>query len=247
MTHKKILILGGTVEAAQLAARLDADPSFEPITSLAGRTRHPAPLSGTVRTGGFGGAEGLAQYLTANAIDAVIDATHPFASRISRNALAACRQAGIPTLRLDRPPWKRQPGDHWIDVADVDEAARCLAEHGRRIFLSIGRQELSPFQDLPEIWFLLRMIDSPSGPLPLARYGLILGRGPFGADAEANLLAGHRIDAVVSKNSGGDATHGKISAARRLGLPVVMIARPTPPAGSIVGSVDAAVGWLANC
>lgn len=246
MAPKRVLILGGTVEAAQLAERLDADPNFDPITSLAGRTRSPAPLPGIVRTGGFGGVEGLARYLSSNAIDAVIDATHPFAAQISRNASDACRRTGVPSLRLERPPWKQEPGDDWIEVADANEAARRLVGHAKRVFLSIGRQELSPFEDLNDIWFLLRMIDPPSGPLSLAHHKLVLGRGPFDTDAEAALLTEHRIDTVVSKNSGGDATYGKIAAARRLGLPVIMVGRPSRLAGDSVESVDAAMGWLAT-
>lgn len=244
MAPRRILIIGGTVEAAQLAAGLENDPIFEPITSLAGRTRDPAPLPGTVRTGGFGGPEGLAHYLTAAEICAVADATHPFAEQITRNAAEACRTTGVPYLRLERPPWKREPEDHWIDVADAEEAARRLDGHGSRVFLSIGRQELLPFENLRDIWFLLRMIDPPSGPIPLAHCDVILGRGPFEAESEVNLLAKHRIDTLVSKNSGGDATYGKIMAARRLGLPVIMIRRPAAPLGKAVDTVTAAMDWI---
>ncbi len=244
MAPRRILILGGTVEAAQLATSLDGAPAFEPISSLAGRTREPAPLPGAVRTGGFGGAEGLEHYLRTNEIDTVIDATHPFAEQISRNTVAACGMAGVPCLRLERPAWKPGPGDNWIEVADATEASRRLVGHGKRVFLSIGRQKLAPFEALTEIWFLLRMIDPPSKRIPLARHELILGRGPFDADAEVELLAGHRIDMIVSKNSGGDATYGKIAAARRLRLPVVMIDRPVVGAGDLVETVAAALDWL---
>lgn len=245
MQARRVLILGGTAEAAQLAARLDADPNFDPITSLAGRTRSPAFLPGTVRIGGFGGVEGLERYLSAEAIDALIDVTHPFAARISRNAADACRHMAVPWLRLERPPWRRRPGDEWIEVADSNEAAHSLAGYARRVLLSIGRQELAPFEALTDIWFLLRMIDPLPAPPSLAHHEIVLGRGPFDTDAEAALLTEHRIDAVVSKNSGGNATYGKIAAARRLGLPVIMIARPSPLAGDSVETVDAAMKWLA--
>ncbi len=244
MVARRVLILGGTVEAARLAERLEADSEFDTITSLAGRTRSPAPVPGTTRIGGFGGAEGLARYLASDAIDLVIDATHPFASSISANVVEACRTARLPWLRLERPPWHRQAGDSWIEVPDASVAARTLSGQARRVFLSIGRQDLAPFADLEDIWFLLRMIDSPPEPPPLAQYDLVLGRGPFAVDDEIELLAKHDIDTIVSKNSGGNATYGKIAAARQLGLPVVIMSRPAPPAGDLADSVDAALDWL---
>lgn len=246
MAASRVLILGGTAEAARLAEHLDANAGFEPITSLAGRTHSPAPLPGAVRMGGFGGSEGLARYIDSAAIDVVIDATHPFAMRISQNALEACDATGHPLLRLERPAWRRQPGDSWIDVADVEAAARRLDGHAKRVFLSIGRLELAPFASLDGIWFLLRMIDRPGEPPPLADFELVLGRGPFDAEAEAVLLARHQIDTIVSKNSGGTATYGKIAAGRRLGLPVVMIGRPSPLAVNSVQAVDDAMNWLAK-
>lgn len=229
-----------------LATELDADPAFEPITSLAGRTHRPTPLPGSVRVGGFGGAEGLARYLDSSAIDVVIDATHPFAMQISRNALEACHATGLPLLRLERPAWRRQSGDIWIEVADVEAAARQLEGRGKRVFLSIGRLEVAPFASLKGIWFLLRMIDRPAEPPPLADFELVLGRGPFEAEAESALLARHHVDTVVSKNSGGKATYGKIAAARRLSLPVVMVGRPPPLAINSVEDVEGATNWLAN-
>lgn len=244
MVARRVLILGGTVEAVRLAERLHADPEFNAITSLAGRTRSPALLPGATRIGGFGGAEGLTRYLATDAIDVVIDATHPFASNISANVVKACRTAGLPWLRLERPPWHRQEGDRWIEVPDAAAAARALTGHARRVFLSIGRQDLTPFAELQDIWFLLRMIDSPAEPPPLAHYDVVFGRGPFADDDEIELLAEHDIDTMVSKNSGGDATYGKIAAARRLGMPVVMVSRPASPAGDVVGRVDAALRWL---
>ncbi len=244
MSARRVLILGGTVEAVELAKALDDDPRFEPITSLAGRTRHPAVVPGATRTGGFGGVEGLADYLGANAIDALVDATHPYAARITQNAVAACEAAGIPRLRLERPPWSRQSGDHWIDVSDSAEAARHLPDNAKRVFLAIGRQDLEPFSCRPDIWFLLRVIDPPDPPPDLDRHEVVLGRGPFAVWGEIDLLTQNRIDTIVSKNSGGEATYAKIIAARQLGLPVVMIARPDAPAGETVETAEAALGVL---
>ena len=244
MAPSRILILGGTAEARRLAEQLHADPAFEPITSLAGRTRDPAIPSGEVRVGGFGGAGGLARFLSDRSIDALIDASHPFAEQISRNAAEASRVSGVPRLRLERPAWRPRSDDRWIEMADAKAAAAGLAEFGRRVFLSIGRQDLALFRRLRGIWFLLRMIDPPSAPLPLADYEIVLDRGPFDADAEERLLSAHRVEAIVSRNSGGSATYGKIAAARRLGLPVIMLRRPSPPPGDRVESVDAAIGWL---
>jgi precorrin-6A/cobalt-precorrin-6A reductase len=240
----RLLILGGTAEAAALAKRLAADLRLRVITSLAGRTRNPAALQGEVRTGGFGGPEGLAAYLKAEAIGLVVDATHPFAARISDNAEQACRAIGVPRLMLGRPDWQAEPGDRWTEVPSAEAAARALPNLGRRIFLSVGRQALPAFADLQETWFLVRLIDPPDDPLPLARHHLILGRGPFDEAAETALLRHHGIDVVVSKNSGGAATYGKIAAARRLGLPVVMISRPPTPGGEVARGVDQALAWI---
>ena len=244
MAPERILILGGTTEAVELARLLEADPRNLPITSLAGRTDAPRPLPGEVRIGGFGGADGLAEYLISQGIDMLVDATHPFAENISRNAAEACQQAGLPWVRLDRPAWKRRLGDLWIDAADADNAAKSLPSTAQKIFLSIGRQDLAPFSARDDVEFLVRMIEPPSKPLPLGRHELILGRGPFDADAEETLLSQYGIDTVVSKNSGGDPTYGKIVAARRLGLPVVMIGRPPASDGPSVPTVTAAMEWI---
>lgn len=240
----RLLILGGTAEAAALAGRLAARPGLRVITSLAGRTRDPSALAGEVRVGGFGGPVGLADYLTAESIDLLIDATHPFATRISDNADSACRRCGVPRLVLTRPAWHAEPGDRWSPVPDAQSAARVLPRLGRRAFLTVGRQTLPAFSGLTETWFLVRLIELPDQPLPLARHDLILGRGPFDEAAEAALLRAHRIEVVIGKNSGGAATYGKIAAARRLGLPVVMIARPTAPAGEAAASLDEALAWI---
>lgn len=240
----RLLILGGTREAAELAARAEDAGACQVITSLAGRTRKPSPPAGLVRSGGFGGAEGLARYLVDEAIALVVDATHPFAARISAHAALACARADIPRLMLVRPPWQRKGGERWIEVDDAAQAAARLPAHGSRAFLTVGRRDLGPFADLAETWFLVRLIEPPAQALALARYELITGRGPFAQEDEARLLARHRIEVLVSKASGGEATYGKIAAARAAGIPVVMIRRPPSPAGERVGSVEAAMAWL---
>ena len=245
---KRLLILGGTGEAAALAHRLSRLDDLEIVTSLAGRTRAPAAVPGKTRTGGFGGADGLADYLTDHAIDLVVDATHPYAAQITANGAAACQEVAVPRLLLSRPPWREQRNDRWIRAPDAKSAASVLLEVGRRVFLSTGRQDLAPFAALPSLWFLVRLIDEPSEPLPLENYQLILGRGPFAAADEAALMREHEIHVVLSKNSGGQATYGKIQAARELGLPVVMIDRPALPDGETVHSVDEAAVWVeARC
>lgn len=243
---KTILILGGTAEAAALSHALADRPDLRVITSLAGRTRATQDLAGEVRSGGFGGADGLAAYLREAGIDAVIDATHPFAAEITANAVAACAETGVPRLRLDRPAWEKTDGDTWIAAADMAAAAREAAGLGERIFLATGRGGLDAFAELKDHWFLVRLVELSQMPLPLARYTILTGRGPFAAENETALLRRHAIAAVVSKNSGGAATYAKIAAARTLGLPVVMVTRPPAPAGPCVHTVDEAVRWLAG-
>ncbi|MGH6932080.1 MAG: cobalt-precorrin-6A reductase, partial [Dongiaceae bacterium] len=234
----RILILGGTSESAQLAKSLSARPGIHLVSSLAGATSKPAPLDGVTRIGGFGGIEGLAQYLRDEKIELLIDATHPYATQISRHALQASRTSGTPLLRLERPPWTQQSGDRWIQVESWPEAARLLPDCGRRVFVTIGTKELQAFARIERMWFLVRMIESPTGHLPLPNYQVELGRGPFDAAAEQRLLTRHRIEVIVSKNSGGDATYGKIAAARALGLPVLLLRRPrTSPAMSATKTV----------
>jgi len=241
---KKLLILGGTGEAVALAARLAEDPRLTVITSLAGRTREPAKVAGAVRVGGFGGTAGLATYLEAESISLLIDATHPFAAQMAANAAQACAETGVPRLKLLRPAWRATQSDNWIEVPDMKAAAEAVARTGMRAFLSVGRQDLSAFAELENIWFLVRSIEPLEGPCPFADCAVIQDRGPFTEAAETALLKEHRIDVLVSKNSGGEATSAKIAAARGLGLPVVMIARPQAPAGEMVESVEEAVTWV---
>ena len=241
----RLLILGGTGEALALAEGIAGDPRLAVTTSLAGRTRNPTPPPGRVRRGGFGGMEGLRTYLEAEAIDLVVDATHPFAAGMSRNAAAACAALDLPRLLLNRPPWRPAVGDNWISVPDNAAAARRLPGLARRVFLTVGRRELAAYTGLDDIWFLVRLIDPPAEPLPLAECEVILARGPFGEAEEAALFERWRIDALVTKNSGGAATAAKLAAARRLALPVVMIERPVPPPGDTVERVEEALAWVA--
>ncbi|WP_422367980.1 cobalt-precorrin-6A reductase [Pelagibius sp.] len=242
----RILLLGGTGDSRALAARLVERHDLEVITSLAGRTEHPLAIPGSLRIGGFGGVDALARYLDEEKIDLLIDATHPFAERISENAEAACRESGTPRLVLSRAPWQPVAGDHWITVADAEAAAEALKGLARQVFLSVGRQELEAFEGLRDIWFLVRMIDAPRGDLPLKNYEVVLGRGPFEANGERALILLHGIQALVTKNSGGEATYAKIAVARELGLPVIMIERPSVRKAEVAASVDEALKWISQ-
>jgi precorrin-6A/cobalt-precorrin-6A reductase len=238
----RLLILAGTAEAAELARRLGTGDACELVVSFAGLSPSRPDLPGTVRVGGFGGPEGLARHLREERIDAVVDATHPFAARMRWNALRACREAGVPRLRVERPEWSRQPGDLWEEVASMEEAAAAVPNSGR-VFLTIGRRDLEPFARHPDAWFLVRSITAPR-PLPLARAEMLLARGPFTIEGERELLRGHRIDTLVTKNSGGAAAEPKLAAARELAIRVVMVRRPPSPAGPRAASPDEAVAWL---
>jgi precorrin-6A/cobalt-precorrin-6A reductase len=239
----RVLILAGTREAGALAKACAARPGLEAISSLAGRTRAPREVPGEVRVGGFGGADGLACFLRARGVDRLIDASHPFAEQIGRHAEHACRVTGVPRLRLLRPPWQPVTGDHWVEVADLAEAARRLPEFGRRAFLTVGHKDLGAFASVADVWFLVRTIEPPQGP-GLRRALWLQGRGPFLPEAELALLRDHAIDVLVTKASGGEATYAKLAAARRLGLPVIMVRRPPPPPGPVVATVAEALDWL---
>ncbi len=242
----RLLILGGTREALELARRASAEPRFHVITSLAGRTRAPTAIPGELRVGGFGGAEGLVRYLREAAIDLVIDATHPFAASMAGNAAVACAAAEVPRVKLLRPPWGAVEGDRWVEVPDSAAAAGALQGLGKRAFLTTGHRDLAAFAGLEDTWFLVRLIEPPEEPVPLTQHQILLARGPFAEDDEIALLNEHRIEAVVTKNSGGPLTYAKIAAARHRGLPVVMIGRPAPPAGELVDDVTAAHAWIGN-
>jgi precorrin-6A/cobalt-precorrin-6A reductase len=239
----KLLILGGTSEAAALATAALQIPHLTVISSLAGRTQQPIAPAGQVRSGGFGGEAGLRAYLEQESINFLIDATHPFAQQISEHGVKAAAGLGIPYLRLDRSPWSEAQGDRWLLVQSHLEAAALLPKVAQRIFLTIGRQELKNYAHLSNLWFLMRSIDPPdSGVMPPGE--LILAKGPFSLAAERELLLQHRIGAVVSKNSGGAATYAKIVAARELGLPVVMIDRPKYLDSDRASQMTEALQWL---
>lgn len=239
-----LLILGGTAEAAQLAeAAVERYGATLAVTSsLAGVTRAPKPVAGALRVGGFGGVSGLADWL--RRVDMVVDATHPFATRISANSRAACVAERVPRLVLSRPFWQRKTGDRWRVVSDLDSAAALLPDMSKRAFLSVGSQRLEAFSGLRDVHFVVRMIDPPVTALNLSRYSVVLGRGPFDVAAERDLLHRERIDTVVSRNSGGTATYAKIAAARMLNLPVVMIAPPPHVSDVRVESLEGALQWI---
>jgi len=243
------LILGGTAEARALAEAALArfGQTLRVTTSLAGRTSHNAILPGDVRRGGFGGAEGLAAFLQAAAVDLVIDATHPFAAKISAAAAAACRSSNVPRLVLQRPPWVRDAGDRWIEVADAAAAAAHIAAlRAARVLLTIGHRDITAFANLRDAHFIVRLIEPPAKPLPLPSHEMIFGRGPFTAEAEGRMMRNHAVEAVVTKASGGRATAGKLAAARALHLPVVMLRRPPPQSGESADTIDAALDWIAR-
>jgi len=241
-----LLILGGTAEGAALAqAAIDAfGDRLRVTTSLAGRTEQPGPLPGAVRIGGFGGPAGLTSFIAAQAVDLLVDATHPFADQMARHAREAAEAAQIPRLMLIRPAWRRHPLDRWIEVGDVPGAAAVVPRAGRRVFLTVGPSELEAFARLEDRFFLVRMIDPPREPVPLVDHEIVLGRGPFTVAGERQLMRRHAIDVLVAKASGGAATEAKITAARELSIPVVMVRRPLPERGERVDSVEAAVVWL---
>ena len=244
----RLLILGGTGEAAALArgAMARFGDHIEVTTALAGRTRRPGPIPGHVRIGGFGGAAGLADYLLAQRIDRLIDATHPFATAISTSARLACDKMRVPRLILSRPPWLRHPLDRWIEVDTVEAAAQIVGRVGRRALLTVGAGEIAAFAPANTVRFLVRMIDPPRAPLPLRFYEIVLGRGPFALNEERHLMQRNAIDVLVCKASGGAVTEAKLAAARELSLPVIMVRRPPAERGLSVDTVEDALDWLAG-
>ncbi len=239
--RRRVLILGGTTEGRALARACAAEPALEVVTSLAGRTSDPLPIPGEVRTGGFGGVPGLVGYLRERQVDAVVDATHPFAATMTAHAVAATKQAGVPLVVLRRSGWQERPGDRWHRVASLDEAAAILPGLGSRVFLTTGRQGIAAFAAAGGCWFLARSVEPPAPPVP-ARLEVLLDRGPFTLGGECELMRRHRIDVVVTKDSGGPAP--KLDAARELGLPVVVVDRPAAPPVDTVATVAQAVTWL---
>lgn len=233
-----MLVLGGTSEARALAGALRGHTV---VSSLAGRTTEPLLPVGEVRIGGFGGVDGLVAFLRERRVDAVVDATHPFAARISANAARAAEAAGVPRLLLRRAGWVERVGDVWYRVRDLGQAAGLLPGLGRRVFLTTGRQGIGAFAEVDECWFLARSVEPPAPPMP-RRIDVVLDRGPFTLDGERRLLDQHGIDVLVSKDSGGGAA--KLTAARERGTPVVLVDRPVAPDGDVAATVDEAVGWV---
>lgn len=240
-----VLLLGGSSEATALARAL-ADRGLPATFSYAGRVKALAPQPLPIRVGGFGGVDGLVRYLRDHQITHLIDATHPFAQQMSANAVAAAEQAGVPLLAFSRPPWTPEPGDHWQTVPDMDDAVAALSGPPERIMLALGRLQLPLFAAQPQHHYLLRLVEEPTEPLPVPDYSLIIARGPFDVESDRALLEQYRIDRVVCKNAGGEGARAKLTAARQLGLPVLMIDRPQVPPRPEVHSVEAALDWLAH-
>jgi precorrin-6A/cobalt-precorrin-6A reductase len=240
----RILILGGTAEARALAAALADRLAFAVTLSLAGRTAAPAPQPVPMRSGGFGGAEGLARYLRDERIEVLIDATHPYAATISANAAEAARAAGVKLMALRRPLWSKIEGDDWNEVATVKDAVDALGTAPRRVFVALGRNELQPFAAARQHHYLIRSVDPVDPPLTVPHATYITARGPFTEAEDRALLEHHTIELVVAKNSGGSSTYGKIAASRALGLPVVMLKRPTLPEVGLAETVDEVLTWL---
>ncbi|MCT7377671.1 cobalt-precorrin-6A reductase [Chelativorans salis] len=244
MDPRHVLILGGTGEARQLAEALVRKGDLRVTLSLAGRTAAPRAQAGEVRSGGFGGAEGLARYLRENSVGLLVDATHPFAARISENVARAAEEVAVPLVSLERPPWQAVDGDRWIEAESIAGAARLLGEQPHIVFLAIGRQELAPFAALPQHSYVVRSVDPVEPAAAPSNAHFILERGPFDEAAERVLFEKNGVEVIVAKNSGGKATYGKIAAARMLGLPVIMVCRPRPPTGDAVATVEEAMGRI---
>lgn len=253
VSPQHVLVLGGTTEARRLAEALatevPAGGRRPPLvtTSLAGRVARPVLPPGEVRVGGFGGTEGLAAWLREHRVDALIDATHPFAGTISFHAARAAASAHVPLLALRRPGWVAGPGDDWHPAGSLEEAADLLPSLGERVFLTTGRMGLAAFAGLDELWFLMRSVDAPEAPHP-ARMEVLLDRGPFTFEGERELLRRHRVDVLVTKDSGGSATAPKLAAAREAGIPVVVVVRPPVPEGvPVAATTTEALTWLDAC
>jgi precorrin-6A/cobalt-precorrin-6A reductase len=248
---RKLLLLGGTTEASRLAQHLaqswvrdDPVAGRQAVFSYAGRTARPAQQPLPCRIGGFGGVPGLVAYLEREEITHVVDATHPFAAQMSLNATQACAEADVPLVAFERPAWQSQPGDHWTHVRDMAGAVAALPEAGARVFLAIGKQHVAAFAVKPENHYLLRLVDAPEDALSLPKATVVVARGPFDAAGDEALMRSHRITHVVAKNAGGAGAEAKLSAARSLELPVIMIDRPEGPAREVLGSVAEVMRWL---
>lgn len=236
----KVLVLAGTAEARELSFALER-AGIDLITSLAGATERPAPMAGASRVGGFGGAPGLAEFIKANDVSHLVDATHPFAAQMSRNAHEAAETAQIPLVQLVRPAWPEKPNWHMHD--DLAAAASALPT-GATVFLSTGRGSLAAFADRDDVTFIARVIDDLPGPFPLPKGRFQIGKPPFSVQEEVATLNDAKIDVLVSRNSGGTGGIEKILAAEHLGLKIFMVKRPSMPQGNRVETVDDALAWL---
>ena len=241
----RALILGGTSDAHWLADAV-ARAGLEATYSYGGRTRAPATQPLPTRSGGFGGASGLAEYIRREKITHVIDATHPFAAEISRNAVVACAGTGAQLIALERAPWLKTPGDKWIEVADLTSAVAALPIDRARVFLAIGRQHIGAFGAKPQHAYTMRFVDPPDEPSPFPDADVIVARGPFALESELDMIRSRRIEWIVARNSGGSGARAKIDAARELGLPVVMLKRPELPGRLRVKSVAEVMQWLGH-
>lgn len=241
----RVLLLGGTTEASLLAQAL-ARAGIDAVFSYAGRTGAPVAQPLPTRIGGFGGAAGMAQALRERGFSHLVDATHPFAARISANAAEACAATGVALIALQRPAWAAQQGDRWTRVADTAAAVAALPDAPARVFLATGKQGLLPFAAKPQHHYLLRLVDPPEAPLPLPQTSVVIARGPFDAEGDRALMGEHRVTHVVAKNAGGLGAEAKLIAARALGLPVILIDRPALPPRREVASVAEVMDWLAH-
>jgi len=240
----RALILGGTSDANRLADAI-MRAGIDAIYSYAGRTQSPVAQSLPIRSGGFGGVTGLIEFIKSEQITHVIDATHPFAAEMSRHAVAACAASKLPLIALERAPWTRITDDRWIEVGDVNAAVDALPERRARVFLAIGRQHLAAFAAKPQHAYTLRFVDPHDGTLPLDAE-VIVSRGPFTLAGDLDLMRSRNIEWIVARNSGGAGARAKIDAARALGLPVVMIARPELPERPRAESVEEVLAWLGH-
>ena len=222
--NEKVLILGGTREAAELADQL-VRKGHAVTSSLAGRTKEPKPVAGTIRIGGFGGPEGLAGYLAENNFNRLIDATHPFAVNISVNAKIASQTSGIPLEIHKRIPWEKQPGDLWLEVQTLEQARDVIPQNAR-VLLALGSQHIDLFKSRQDVFFLVRMVDTPAEPLPLPNHELLIGKPSSSWCEEKQLLEHHAITHIVCRNSGGKGAYAKITAARKAALEVIIVKMP---------------------
>ncbi|GBR16486.1 cobalt-precorrin-6A reductase [Gluconobacter frateurii] len=240
----RVLILGGTTQASQLAQQLGSHEGYETVFSLAGVTKNPVLPNTSVRIGGFGGVDGLRDFLRVQNIEAVVDATHPFAAQMSRHAAMACASSGVPVLRIDRPAWTEGAGDRWTHVSSIEDAAAALGDSPRTVFLTTGRKDLGPFQRASQHHYILRSIDAPEPSSLPRKVTLLLARPPFTVASEMALMKDHAVTVLVTKNAGAEATAAKLVAAKMLGLPVIMIDRPVLPPVKTVSTIESAIAWL---